>query len=173
MPVVVRDAGSGNAMFLVPADAAQKLIPGDAFRVLEAAPGKTQCLLGMIDYRDNDLGDYDEVAIIFFVYPAGGTPEHGVSGHVVERSLETQRRRGGRKIVLRNDDGRYNDLAYGDYSVIRHGAQFKLELGFITSQGEEVCVPGLKYWLDGWEHTSAGGEATLRRRAANGSIEVR
>ena len=75
MPVVVRDAGSGNAMFLVPADAAQKLIPGDAFRVLEAAPGKTQCLLGMIDYRDNDLGDYDEVAIIFFVYPADGTPE--------------------------------------------------------------------------------------------------
>lgn len=75
MPVVVRDAGSGNAMFMVPADAAQKLIPGDAFRVLEAAPGQTQCLLGMIDYRDNDLGDYDEAAIIFFVYPATGTPE--------------------------------------------------------------------------------------------------
>ena len=29
----------------------------------------------IIDYRDNDLGDYDEVAIIFFVTPAGGSPE--------------------------------------------------------------------------------------------------
>ena len=32
-------------------------------------------LLGMIDYRDNDLGDYNEVAIIFFVYPSDGSPE--------------------------------------------------------------------------------------------------
>jgi len=71
LPVHVRDAGSGNAMFLVPAEAAQRLIPGDAFRVIEAAPGQAQLLLGIIDYRDNDLGDYDEVAVIFFVTPKG------------------------------------------------------------------------------------------------------
>ena len=75
MPVHVRDAGSGNAMFMVPSDAAQKLIPGNAFRVVEVAPGQAQILIGIIDYRDNDLGDYDEVAIIFFVYPEDGSPE--------------------------------------------------------------------------------------------------
>lgn len=75
MPVHVRDAGSGNAMFMVPSDAAQKLIPGNAFRVVEVAPGQAQILIGIIDYRDNDLGDYDEVAIIFFVYPKDGSPE--------------------------------------------------------------------------------------------------
>ena len=69
MPVEVRDAGSGNAMFMVPSEAAQKLIPGDAFRVVEVAPGQAQALIGIIDYRDNDLGDYNEVAIIFFVQP--------------------------------------------------------------------------------------------------------
>ncbi len=93
--------------------------------------------------------------------------ETELSDDVLELSLETQRTRGGVKIVLRNDDGRYNDLQNGAYSVIRHGAQVEVELGFVTPLGEEVCVPGLKYWLDGWEHTSAGGEATLVLHASN------
>lgn len=71
LPCIVRDASSGNAMYMVPAQAAQNLLPGDAFEVLEAAPGQTQLILGIIDYRDNDLGDYDEVAIIFMVKPRG------------------------------------------------------------------------------------------------------
>ncbi len=75
MPVEVRDAASGNVMFLVDAEPARKLLPGDAFEVVEAAPGKTQALLGLIDYRDNDLGDYNEVAIILFVKPRGAGPE--------------------------------------------------------------------------------------------------
>ena len=62
-------------MYAVEAAAAQALIPGDAFQVVEGAPGQTQLLLGIIDYRDNDLGDYNEVAIIFFVYPADASPE--------------------------------------------------------------------------------------------------
>ena len=75
LPVVVRDAASGNAMYLVDAAAVARLLPGDAFEVLEAAPGKTQLILGMIDYRDNDLGDYNEVAVIFFVKPRGADAE--------------------------------------------------------------------------------------------------
>jgi hypothetical protein len=75
MPVEVRDAGSGSAMFMVSSEAAQKLIPGDAFRVVEAVPGQTQCVLVIVDYRDNDLGDYDEVGIVLFVYPSAGSPE--------------------------------------------------------------------------------------------------
>ena len=75
LPVEVRDASSGNAMYGVDAGAAQALIPGSAFKVVESAPGQTQLLLGIIDYRDNDLGDYNEVAIIFFVYPANASPE--------------------------------------------------------------------------------------------------
>ena len=78
LPCIVRDAGSGNAIFLVPADAAQALIPGDAFEVVEAGPGLTQAILAIIDYRDNDLGDYNEVGIIFTVRPRGAADD--VSG---------------------------------------------------------------------------------------------
>ena len=53
LPVEVRDASSGNAMYMVDAAAAQALLPGDAFKVEEPAPGQTQLLLGIIDYRDN------------------------------------------------------------------------------------------------------------------------
>ena len=70
IPAVVRDASSGTAMYMVDAAAAQKLIP-NAFEVHEAAPGKTQATIVIVDYRDNDLGDYDEVGIVFFVRPAG------------------------------------------------------------------------------------------------------
>ena len=70
LPCVVRDASSGSVMYMVDRDAAQALLP-DAFEAVEAAPGQTQLTLVIIDYRDNDLGDYDEVGIIFFVQPVG------------------------------------------------------------------------------------------------------
>ena len=70
MPAVVRDASTGNAIFLVPAAAAQRLV-GDGYTVVEMMPGQTQLVLGFVDYRDNDLGDYNEVMIVFMVRPAG------------------------------------------------------------------------------------------------------
>lgn len=73
LPCIVRDAGSGNVIFLVPAAKVQALIPGDSFEVVEAAPGQTQAILAVIDYRDNDLGDYNEVGIIFTVRPRSAT----------------------------------------------------------------------------------------------------
>jgi Acetoacetate decarboxylase (ADC) len=71
MPVEVRDASTGIATFLAPTAAAQRLIPGDAFEVAELLPGRTALGIAAIDYRDNDLGDYNEVSIIFFVRPRG------------------------------------------------------------------------------------------------------
>ena len=80
LPVNVRDASSGTVMYFVDREAAQKLIP-DAFEAVEAAPGKTQLALLIVDYRDNDLGDYDEVGIIFFVKPAG-RPDAEVGSYI-------------------------------------------------------------------------------------------
>jgi hypothetical protein len=68
MPCIVRDASSGSAMYMVDREAARKLCP-EAFEPIEAAPGKTQVTIVIVDYRDNDLGDYDEVGIVFFVKP--------------------------------------------------------------------------------------------------------
>ena len=74
LPCDVRDASSGTVMYRVPANEASHFVP-DAFEVLEPAPGLTQLSLLMVDYRDNDLGDYNEVGIVFFVKPRGGSDD--------------------------------------------------------------------------------------------------
>lgn len=73
LPVVVRDASSGAATYLVDARAARRLVP-EAFEVAEVWPGRALLSLAVIDYRDNDLGAYHEVSIAFFVRRRGERP---------------------------------------------------------------------------------------------------
>jgi hypothetical protein len=72
IPVEVRDASGAVASFLVKSSRAQRQV-GDAFEVVDFLPGRTLLLLGCIDYKDNDLGDYNEVAINFFVRERGAS----------------------------------------------------------------------------------------------------
>ncbi len=74
MPCLVRDASAGTALFDVDAGAARALVPSE-FDLVESAPGRCQVVIAVIDYRDNDLGDYLEVGITFFVTPAGSPPD--------------------------------------------------------------------------------------------------
>jgi Acetoacetate decarboxylase (ADC) len=69
MPVMVRDASAGTAVFDVDAAAARALLPGEAFEVVETSPGRCQLAVATVDYRDNDLGDYHEVGLMLFVVP--------------------------------------------------------------------------------------------------------
>src|SRR4030095_12879480 len=71
LPVVVRDASSGAATYAVSAAVARRLIPGDALEPIEVWPGKALCSIAVIKSRDNDLGDYNEVSIAFFVRERG------------------------------------------------------------------------------------------------------
>jgi hypothetical protein len=71
LPVRVRDASSGAATFVVPARAARRFLPGDALEIAEVLPGRTLLSLAAIEYRDNDLGQYNEVSITFFVREKG------------------------------------------------------------------------------------------------------
>ena len=71
MPCVVRDACSATATWLVSKRAAQALLPGDELEVAEVLPGRGLLSIACIDYRDNDLGDYNEVSIAFFVRKRG------------------------------------------------------------------------------------------------------
>jgi hypothetical protein len=67
MPVVVRDASSAAATYLVSTAAARRLLPGPELEPLELLPGRALFSIAAIDYRDNDLGDYNEVSLAFFV----------------------------------------------------------------------------------------------------------
>ena len=74
LPGQVRHATAGSASFLVPAAAARRLLPGPEIEIAELLPGRGVCSIAVIDYKDNDLGDYNEVSIAFFVRPRGDAP---------------------------------------------------------------------------------------------------
>jgi hypothetical protein len=73
LPVFVRDASSGAATYLVSSAAARRLLPCDDFELAEVLPGRALASLAIIDYRDNDLGDYNEISVAFFVRPRGSS----------------------------------------------------------------------------------------------------
>jgi hypothetical protein len=83
MPCIVRDAASGAATYLVRSAPARALVPPE-FEVAEVAPGRTVMSLAIIDYRDNDLGDYNEVSITFFVRPRGASKGIPYLGSIVD-----------------------------------------------------------------------------------------
>src|SRR5690606_14305405 len=90
-PVVVREASAGVATWLLPARAVQRLVP-EAFEVATVLPGRTPLAIAVIDYRDNDLGDYHEVSITCFVRPRGaprGLPWVGALRDLVRGRLGT------------------------------------------------------------------------------------
>lgn len=74
IPVEVRDAASITAMYLVPTPAVRRLIPHPELHILELFPGRAVCVLAAIEYRDNDLGRYNEFAVNFFVRHGGRRP---------------------------------------------------------------------------------------------------
>jgi hypothetical protein len=74
MPVVVREATSMAATYLVSASAARALLPGPELDVVELLPGSALFSIACIDYVDNDLGDYHEVSIALFVRERGDEP---------------------------------------------------------------------------------------------------
>jgi hypothetical protein len=70
-PVVVSDASMLMNAFLVNAKAAQAMLEGTGFRVVEIFPGKAILQLLAVDYKENDLGNYNEGAIILPVLTPG------------------------------------------------------------------------------------------------------
>lgn len=92
MPVIVRRASSMAATYLVSAAAARRLLPGPELDVVELLPGRALFSIACIDYQDNDLGDYDEVSLAFFVRerrsPAG-MPYLGAAADLMRNRLAT------------------------------------------------------------------------------------
>jgi Acetoacetate decarboxylase (ADC) len=92
LPVIVRDAASGAATYLVSAAAARRLLPSPALEVVELLPGRALMSLACVDYRDNDLGDYNEVSIALFVRERGaakGLPYVGAALDFLRNRLGT------------------------------------------------------------------------------------
>jgi hypothetical protein len=84
LPVMVREASSMAATYLVSAAAARKLLRGPELDVVEVFPGQAIFSIACIDYVDNDLGDYHEVSLALFVRERGKGPLVPYVGNVVD-----------------------------------------------------------------------------------------
>ena len=74
-PMEVEELRAATVLFSVPATAASALLPGDAFEVVEIAPGTAQLVIAACDYVRNPWGDYDELNLGFLARPAGASAE--------------------------------------------------------------------------------------------------
>ncbi len=70
-------------------------------------------------------------------------------------------------VELRNDAGQYASPGQGELSVLDIGCQLDFSPGYRTDNGDEISV-GQAYCLEGYEHTSAGGTASLMLHARDG-----
>lgn len=92
VPCHVRNACSATATWMVSSKAARALLPGPELEIAEVLPGRGLLSIACIDYRDNDLGDYNEVSIAFFVRKRGersGVPYFGAAADMVRGQLAT------------------------------------------------------------------------------------
>jgi hypothetical protein len=82
-PMEVTDFDAATLIFSVPADAAQRLLPGADFSVIEVVDGIAQFVVALCDYHENPWGDYLELNLGFLARPVGAAPE--VNGSFVYR----------------------------------------------------------------------------------------
>jgi hypothetical protein len=73
---------------------------------------------------------------------------------VVELDVREAPGKGEATLLLRNDDGRYNDPA----SPIGKGSQVEISPGYHTPAGPEVSQ-GPAFWIKGWEHRCREGSS--------------
>src|SRR5687768_15007180 len=74
-PMEVEEMNSATLLFSVPVEAAAALLPGDAFEIVEIAPGTAQLVIAACDYVRNPWGDYNELNLGFLARPAGASPD--------------------------------------------------------------------------------------------------
>jgi hypothetical protein len=71
LPVRIRDASQGVAIYAVSASLIQKTLDEkhEPFRALELGRGRTPLVIFIMHYQEGDLGTHDELGIAFFVTP--------------------------------------------------------------------------------------------------------
>ncbi|WP_219413363.1 acetoacetate decarboxylase family protein [Pseudonocardia nigra] len=72
LPVRITDAALACATYLVHTDRARRLVAGTGLEPVSVA-GRTPLFLLLVDYKVNDLGDYDEVGVGLLVRHRGRT----------------------------------------------------------------------------------------------------
>ncbi|MDP2919376.1 MAG: hypothetical protein Q8O43_04060 [Dehalococcoidia bacterium] len=83
-----------------------------------------------------------------------------VTADVTGARQESQPTGGKLTVELRNENGKHNAPGTGSLAVLVTGCQLEFSPGYRTTQGNEFSAAPA-FWLEAYEHTSAGGIANL------------
>ena len=88
-PMVVPDLDAATLMFTVPLAAAQRLLPGSDFEVIDIGGESAQLVIALVDYIDNPWGDYLEINLGFLARPAGA-PDDVVGSFIYRMPVDQE-----------------------------------------------------------------------------------
>ncbi len=113
-------------------------------------------------------GDYCWLSCPAGVWRAGATVQSlDLTDDVLAVRQEAGEASGRLTVELRNDAGQYASPGQGELSLLNIGCQLDFSPGYRTDNGDEVSA-GQHFCLEGYEHTSAGGAASLILHARDG-----
>jgi len=131
----------------------------------EPVPFNLSCQYGMAIAHH---GQYCWLSTPYGVWRAELTPQSlDLSADALSLRFEAGGSSGNLTVELRNDDGRYASPGEGELSLLDVGCQLEFSPGYVTPQGNEVSQE-LSFTLTAFEHTSAGGKASLLLHASDG-----
>ena len=84
LPVEVRRAAQWGVQYLVPRDAAQRIVAPTGLEATGPLPGRALVALAVCRYDDTDLDPYHEVAVSFVVRPHDAPPPASAPGRTRE-----------------------------------------------------------------------------------------
>jgi hypothetical protein len=160
-PMEVTAMNAATLLFSVPAGPAAALLPGDAFEVVEVAPGTAQLVVALCDYVENPWGDYDEVNLGFLARPAGAPAD--VIGSFVYRmpvnqefTCEAGNRVMGFPKTVETISVTYSDATVRFALATVEGPQLAVSLPRAAPLGPAEGVEASSYsYLDGVAHATA------------------
>ncbi len=113
-------------------------------------------------------GDYSWLSCPGGVWRASPSAQSlDLTADVIGARQEYGERSGSLTVELRNDDGRYAAPGEGELSVLEAGCQLEFSPGYATAAGNEYSA-GQSLYIESFEHTSAGGKASLIIHARDG-----
>ncbi len=77
-PTIFRDGSNSIGLYSVPTKVANEIIADSGFSCAEIMPGKTAMSLICVHYEDTDCGQYEEIAMAFFVKHTGKQKKFGI-----------------------------------------------------------------------------------------------
>lgn len=88
-----------------------------------------------------------------------------ISDDLIEMRCGVRPFAGSLDLVLRNDDGRFNDLSAT--SAVKKGSKINLSLGYQTTAGPKSSLFAA-FWIDGWDYLFRPGISTFVLHAHDG-----